>query len=255
MNLKRPELKEEIEQAAAIISASRHLVALTGAGCSTESGIPDFRSSGGLWKKYDPAIYADYAYFLKDPSKHWELNLDLMPLLENAKPNNAHLALVELEKAGLLKALITQNIDNLHQKAGCHTIIELHGNYREASCLNCRQCYDLDEIRNLPLRPFPHCPRCQGIIKPKVVLFGEALDSNVLARAKNEVEKADVLLIIGTALEIFPAALLPQIAKQHGARLIIVNPERTKARGRSDIFLRGKAGEILPKILSHIKGK
>lgn len=250
MFLRKKDNAEELVRTAGLISQSNHLVALTGAGCSTESGIPDFRSPGGLWKKYDPAVYADYSYFLKDPSRFWEMSVELLPLLENALPNAAHLALAKLEKGNILKTIITQNIDDLHQKAGSSKVIELHGSYRAAACLTCERDVSLDEMKRLLNKPYPECPYCRGTLKPKVILFGEALDPDILRQATIEAGKADLLLIIGTGLEIYPASFVPSVTKQHGGKLILINNERVSRPHKADIFLQGKAAEILPEILS-----
>ncbi|MHA1796864.1 MAG: NAD-dependent protein deacylase [Candidatus Helarchaeota archaeon] len=249
---------KNILKAVEIIQNSNRIVAFTGAGASTESGIEDFRSEGGLWSKYDPSIYASYQYFLIDPSKFWEMHGELVEILENAKPNPVHFGLVELEKMGKMKAIITQNIDNLHKKAGSGThdnipIYELHGTYTELECLECKKQFKFDEV-NYKDVAYPTC-ECGGYIKPKVVLFGESLPYGVLEGAIESCKDCDCFLMIGSSLVVSPANFLPSIAKETGAKVIFINKDTTTMDFLADIFLQGKAGEIFSKLIELLQKK
>lgn len=240
-------MNKELKLAKELLKNANFVVALTGAGISVESGIPDFRSPGGLWEKYDPYIYASYDYFLKDPSKFWVMSKDVLPLLEKARPNSAHSALAKLEKSGKLKGVITQNIDTLHQKAGSIKVIELHGSYEISSCLNCGKQYHLEDVRRfLELSTVPSCISCGEVIKPNVILFGEPLDSTNLKEAQMLVSNCDLMLILGSSLEIQPAASFPQQAKRSGAKIIQIDVNLPADTYLADIFLEGKAAKVLP---------
>jgi len=244
--------KSLIETAAEIIRNSNNIVVFTGAGSSTESGIADFRSEGGLWSRYDPSIYANYFYFLEDPSKFWEMHNELVDILVKAEPNPIHLGVVELEKRGKVSAIITQNVDALHQKAGSGKyrpvpIFELHGSYIKLECIECKKEFDFDEVETINIK-YPLC-ECGGFIKPKVVLFGEALPSGVLDAAMDAAQNCDCFLMIGSSLLVSPANFLPPIAKQSGAKLIFINRDPTPLDGIADIFLKGSGGEILSEII------
>ncbi|MFX1599969.1 MAG: NAD-dependent deacetylase [Promethearchaeota archaeon] len=251
MNLSK---ERKITQAAQIIKDSNYIVVLSGAGISTESGIDDFRSPGGLWERYDPGIYASYQYFLHDPSLFWKMHKEVEDLVGEADPNQAHLAIAELERMGKVKAVITQNIDMLHQKAGSGQygakIYQLHGEYGKLHCVKCNKEFRFDEIdtRNVE---FPVC-ECSGYIKPKVVLFGESLPYGVLDGAMAECTNADCLIVVGSSLLISPANFIPSIAKQYGAQLIFINRENTIMDELADVFLKGNAGEIFTELLKII---
>jgi NAD-dependent deacetylase len=221
-------------------------VALTGAGISAESGIPTFRSKGGLWEKYDPAVYASIEVFRQDPSKYWSIRGEFIRNYDAYQPNPGHLALAELERMGLLRHVITQNIDGLHRKAGSHNVIELHGSLREIFCVDCRKEYRAPHIpEGMP----PRC-ECGGVLKPNTVLFGESLPPDALETAWGESQACRVMLVIGTSAVVHPAASLPHVAKQHGAVVVEINLER--AFSEADCFLGGKAGEVLPMIVSQV---
>ncbi|MDD5748577.1 MAG: NAD-dependent deacylase [Actinomycetota bacterium] len=241
---------EDIENVARMIKEAGMVVALTGAGISTESGIPDFRSPGGLWTKYDPSIYATYESFVNDPSKFWELAAELNPMIENTQPNPAHYALSELEMLGKCKAVITQNIDNLHQRAGSTDVLELHGTYRTGTCLSCRTEHSFEEMREKGLKgEIPSCNLCGGVIKPDVILFGEPLRADVLHRSIELASACDLMLAVGCGLEVYPAASLPGYVKRSGGKLVFVNVTRTAFDDMADVVLVGKAGEVLPEIV------
>ncbi len=220
---------EELNEAIDEILRSKYLVALTGAGVSTDSGIPDFRSrSEGLWYRFDAMEIFSLSKFLSDPVPFYEFAREfIFPMLE-AKPNITHIMLAELEKKGYLKALITQNIDLLHEKAGSKKIYELHGNFLHSTCVNCGKKYTLEEVRNkMKEEEIPRCDDCGGIIKPDIVFFEEELPYRVLQSAYFEVERCDLLLVIGTSLQVYPAAELPLMARRNNAKLILVNREPT----------------------------
>ena len=239
-----------------MIVASRKAVALTGAGISTESGIPDFRTKGnGLWEKYDPAIYANYNVFKQDPSPYWQMAKETRRKVLEAKPNPAHLVLAELEKMGKLKCVITQNIDYLHQRAGNTNVIELHGTAKTATCMQCAKKYDFAAVfTKLDAGEIPPLCDCGGVLKSDTILFGEPLPVEVLSGARRLVEEADLMLVVGSYLEVFPANSLPQImAEREGTHLILVNLTNTPFDYLWDVAIYGRAGEILPKIVSHVR--
>lgn len=246
-------MDSNIIKAAEIIKKSKHMIALTGAGISVESGIPDFRSAGGLWDKYDPAIYASIYSFHNMPEKVWEMIFDMIEITENAKPNNAHLALAELEKMKLLKAVITQNIDNLHQEAGSKNVIEYHGNAKHLVCINCSASYSSSEFE-ISRRRVPHCDSCGKVLKPSVIFFGENIPERALTESQRHAETADVVLVAGTSAIVYPAAGIPRIAKNLGAVIIEFNLEETELTGDyTDIFIYGSAGKTLPELVKLLK--
>ena len=253
-------------QAVYEILSQGNVVALTGAGISEESGVPTFRGEGGIWNKYNPTVYANPVglifTFITRPHRVSNFITEIYETLLNAEPNAAHVALAELERMGILSAVITQNIDNLHQKAGSTNVIELHGNMLRFRCTKCGKRYVLNEqeIESLLrlLRSssrlaliktlFPKC-NCGGRKRPDVVLFGESLPTDEIERAYTEISKCDALLIIGTSGVVYPAASLPYYAKQRDAKIIEINPEGTPFSTISDYVLLGKAGDLLPEIV------
>lgn len=250
MNRLQLDLEESIKDVAKLMRDRRssHCIALTGAGISAESGIPTFRSRDGLWEKYDPAVYASIDVFKKDPSKYWTIRGDFIRDYNNYRPNNAHLALAELETMGIVKNIITQNIDGLHKKAGSKNVIEIHGSLREIYCLNCRRLYTAPDV---PEGTPPYCENCGGILKPNTVLFGEQLPPYALMNAQRESVMCGTMLVIGTSANVYPAAALPDLARQNGGAIIEINIER--AFPYVDYFLGEKAGIVLPKIVAEIK--
>ncbi|MDI6812194.1 MAG: NAD-dependent deacylase [Deltaproteobacteria bacterium] len=238
-------------QLAELIRQSRRVVALTGAGISVESGIPDFRSKGGLWERFDPWEYATIQAFEKNPAKVWVMLKEMDEILRHARPNPAHYALAELEARGHLMSVITQNVDNLHQAAGSQNIIEYHGNAHRFVCLTCRghwprAALDFDQT---PLYCY-----CGGLIKPDVVFFGEAIPEAALYKANDLVINCDLLLIIGTSAEVAPANILPEVAKNNGAIIVESNLAHTRlSLYLSDYFLQGPAGRMWPLVLEQLK--
>ena len=250
--------EKKISEAAEIIKESNHIVVFTGAGISTESGIEDFRSEGGLWSRYDPSIYASYYYFLQDPSKFWEMHSELEDIVEKAEPNYAHIAIAELEKMGKVKAIITQNIDMLHQKAGSSSyesipIYELHGSYGVLHCIECGAEFDYKEVDTKNVKyPVHDCSK-KGFIKPKVVLFGESLPTSVLDGAMNTCKECDCFIMVGSSLVISPANFMPSIAKNHGSAIIFINKDNTPMDDLADVLLEGSAGEIFTELMKKVR--
>ncbi len=246
-----------IEKAAEAIKKAKHIIALTGAGISTESGIPDFRSRGGLWEKFDPGEYATIEAFHANPEKVWRMLFEMMDLVRNARPNPGHTALAELEKMKMLSCVITQNIDNLHQEAGSINVVEYHGNVSRLECLRCGQVYgqeDFDVGAVVSSRISPLCKKCAAVLKPTVVLFGETIPCEATASSEEAARKADVVLVIGTSAVVYPAAGIPLIAKQNKAVIIEFNMEETGLTSYgTDIFVKGKTGETLPELVRRIQ--
>ena len=228
------------KKAAQIIKNSKNLVAFTGAGISVESGIPPFRGPTGLWSKYDPKIL-DIDFFISHPDISWKYIKEIFyDYMQNVKPNKAHYFLADLEQNGLLKGVITQNIDNLHQKAGNKNVIEFHGTASRLECIECKSKFPSESIslENLP----PLCPKCQGILKPDFVFFGEPIPAEAFEKSIELMQNADMVLIIGTTGEIMPASELPYIAKENQAKIIEINIEPSNYTNRiTDIFLNDKA--------------
>jgi NAD-dependent deacetylase len=248
--------KQKIQQAAELLLKSKHAIALTGAGISTESGIPDFRSDSGIWKKYNPDIYGDIKSFLQDPSKFWKMAEDIAPNLFNAKPNPGHIAIAELEKMNILKAIITQNIDELHQKAGSVLVYEVHGNINRFTCLGCRASYTKEQVMHKLKKDKknpPVCDVCAAPLKPSVVLFGESLPKFEIYYSQDLAKKADVMLIAGSSLEVAPVCDLPVYTLSAKGKLIIVNDEPTPLDGKAEVVINNKIGTILPLIVEEIK--
>ncbi len=232
---------------AEVFCQSTRIVAFTGAGISAESGVPTYRGSDGMWNVYDPDKYANIDYFYKDPSYYWEFFRDVRyPSLQKAQANAAHYALTSLEEAGLLQAVITQNIDGLHQAAGTQHVLELHGTTRVYTCLGCSRQFSMNQVYELIQAELPpKCPQCQGLIRPGTVMFGEALPMPVLEKAEEMALSTDLFLCIGSSLVVQPAASFPVIAKQNGARLAIINKDPTPLDGMADLVLHENAGQSL----------
>ena len=239
-----------IRQAAEIICNSKMTLALTGAGISVESGIPDFRSAEGLWSKYNPEEYATITAFREDPEKVWMMLREMSELLDQAKPNKAHLGLGDLEKSEFLHHIITQNVDNLHQAGGARNVIEYHGNSSTLSCLRCGNRYTAEEKREEYL---PRC-QCEQILKPDVIFFGEAIPVDVLNRSFLLASSAQALMVVGTSALVSPANTIPATAKQNGARIIEINKERTHLTDSvTDVFIQGAAGKIIEALVAEVK--
>jgi NAD-dependent protein deacetylase/lipoamidase len=239
-----------VEHLASLIVEAQPCVVLTGAGVSTESGIPDFRSRTGIWTKYDPMEYATIDAFRRDPAKVWDFYAKRLGVLADARPNAAHSALAELERRGLVEAVVTQNVDRLHQQAGSRRVLEVHGSIRSASCLLCGNREGFE--RMIELGPVPACAECGAVLKPDVVMFGELLPAGVMEEASELVLAARLLLVVGSSLEVYPVAGLPEDALRAGARLAIVNRGPTPYDRRADLKIDGSAGETLASVVAEL---
>ncbi len=242
-------MNTQYQEVASLLVNRGRCVALTGAGISAESGIPTFRDKGGLWEKYDPMVYASVEVFRQDPSKYWMIRGDFIRNYNKYEPNPGHLALAQLEQMQFLRHIITQNIDGLHKKAGSRNVAEIHGSLREIYCLSCRKEYLAPDI---PDGQPPYC-ECGGVLKPNTVLFGEQLPSVALEMAHQESSACKIMLVVGTSALVQPAAFLPYLAKQNGAVVIEVNPE--KAFPAANIHIEEKAGTALPKIIEALNNR
>ena len=236
------------EKLAAILRRHRRIVALTGAGISVESGIPDFRSPGGLWERFDPMEYAHIRAFRANPAKVWTLLKEMDAVITAARPNPAHLALAALEAQGLLLGVITQNVDNLHQAAGSRRVVEFHGNALRFVCDTCKGQHPRETL------DFDHTPLyclCGGLIRPDVVFFGEAIPAAAQQESEELARDCDLLLVIGTSGEVAPASYLPYTAKDHGATIVENNLEPTRLTYTlTDHFLPGPAGQLWPRVIT-----
>jgi NAD-dependent deacetylase len=248
-------MTDDVEDAAEALAAADHAVSLTGAGVSTASGIPDFRSEGGIWEEFDPAEF-HYSRFRADPAGFWERRLDMHEAVYggDVEPNAAHDALATLEERDHLDAVVTQNIDGLHDQAGSETIIELHGNAERVACEACSRRAPAAPARErvtdgeLP----PLCDHCEGILKPDVVLFGEQLPGQELQRAREHAREADTFLAVGSSLSVQPAASLPRTALRTDATLVVVNLEETPVSDAADYEFRADVTEILPRLVEEL---
>jgi NAD-dependent protein deacetylase/lipoamidase len=248
-------LELDLERAAGLILAARTGVALTGAGISTPSGIPDFRSPGsGLWGRFDPMEVASLSTFRYHPERFFEWVRPLAESVLEAEPNPAHLALAELERVGHLAGVVTQNIDDLHRRAGSQRVLEIHGHLRQSTCVDCFRRYPSGRLLERFARTgeIPRCPVCSAVLKPDVVLFGEQLPFEVVQEAKQLVANSDLILVVGSSLEVTPASVFPVQALNAGARLIIVNWQPTYLDARADVILRDDAASVLPRLAREV---
>lgn len=238
-------------EVARLLAERGNVVALTGAGVSVESGIPSFRGAHGLWEKYAPMEYATIGAFLRNPEKSWRMLAELLALCGGAAPNAAHSGLAELESLGLLRAVITQNVDRLHQAAGSRQVIEYHGNLEELVCISCWKNYATRERwkgNGIP----PLCD-CGEVLKPNIVMFGEPIPWIAQDRAEEEARSCGVLMVIGTSAQVSPACNIPRIAKKAGAAVVEINPEETRLTGTvTDIHISGAASEVVRRLLSSL---
>jgi NAD-dependent deacetylase len=255
-------MEADIEEAACLILSADYVVALTGAGVSVESGIRPFRGPGGIWTERGEPPMDGYRRFLANPKTHWEERMrprresGFGTSISDADPNPGHLALAEMETMGLLKVLITQNIDNLHTAAGSRRVLEIHGNAHKLRCVSCsarfpREGFDLSELP-------PRCPECGGIVKSDTVMFGEPIPPDVLEQCLGESGRSDCMLLIGTSAIVYPAAGLPLMVKRNGGSLIEVNPLPTELSNICDVCVQAPSGEALPMLvlaLRRLKGK
>jgi NAD-dependent deacetylase len=255
-------LESLTDRLAELIISSKRMIVFTGAGVSTESGISDFRSPGGLWEKYDPAefTYQNFLRSAENRKKHWQIYRSGIFIDENIKPNAAHYAIAELERMGKLECVITQNVDNLHQKAGvpAEKVIELHGNMKWVKCLSCGKRTPMDEVVKRMAEESvedPHCKDCQGILKPEGIFFGESLPEKALREATFYSTHCDLFIVIGSTLIVTPAAFMPSYAVESGAKLAIINLSSTPLDRQASILICGKAGEVMSKVLDKMRRK
>jgi NAD-dependent deacetylase len=234
-----------------ILSSSHHTVAFTGAGVSTASGVPDFRSPGGVWSRYKPVSIQEFLASEAARRRYWEYKKDTFAAFARAQPNAAHLALARLETEGQLDGIITQNIDGLHQDAGSRIVLELHGTNRRVECLHCGRTFSALEIQERLLAgcEIPLCDECGGPLKSATVSFGQPLPQEILARAFELATRAEVFLVLGSSLVVYPAAAIPQAAAEAGARLILVNREATPLDSLASVVLRGSVEDIVPTLV------
>jgi NAD-dependent deacetylase len=250
-----------LDRAAELVATSGRVVVFTGAGVSTESGIPDFRSPTGLWARYDPEDFS-FPNFMRSEDarrRYWAVGRELYTAIRAAVPNPAHRAIVALERMGLLDCVITQNVDDLHQRAGSSPakVIELHGNATRVRCLACDRRWPRDEIqaRLVAGEPVPACVACGGIIKPMTVLFGEPMPAATVELAEERSRAAGCFLVAGSSLAVYPAAYMPTYAQEAGARLVVVNLTPTRLDHRADVILAGPAGSILAGLVARIEAR
>jgi len=255
------DMEELIETVAEFIVSSKRIVVFTGAGASTESGIADFRSPGGIWDKYDPEDFYFQKFLANEESreKYWQMSTELYESLKKAKPNPVHLAIAELEKLGKLDCVITQNIDGLHHKAGNsrEKVIELHGTALSVSCLSCKRKYDRDEVQDRIRKgvKVPRCDDCGGLLKPDTISFGQAMPEWETDEAYKRSFGSDFFIVVGSSLVVQPASYMPVNAKQGGAKLVIINRDPTPHDGYADVVINGPAGETMARILEKVREK
>ena len=250
---------EALERLTELVRQSSKIVAFTGAGISTESGIPDFRSPGGVWEKFDPNEFTIQRFVESEESrrKHWLRSSAMYAQILASEPNPAHLALARLEKMGRLRALITQNVDGLHQRAGSDPahIIELHGNTTRVGCLSCEYEVPREEFQPLvsPAGDAPPCPECGGLMKPATISFGQSLKPDSLVRAAEAAQDCDLFLVIGSSLVVYPAAEFPLVARRQGAELAILNLQETPHDPHASVVIQAVAGEVMQSVLRAVE--
>ncbi len=239
-----------MEELARALANSKNAIAFTGAGISADSGVPTFRGPGGLWERYKPEELATPEAFSRNPVLVWRWYRWRQELIYSAGPNPAHYALAELERLGVIKAVVTQNVDGLHQKAGSRRVVELHGNIWHLRCVDCGNEIVVEKpVAEIP----PRCPRCGGLMRPGVVWFGEPLHRASWEEAVALASSADFVLVVGTSGAVYPAALLPTIAKRGGALVAVVDPGKTAFDDIADFKIRGRAAEVLPELARKVK--
>ncbi len=243
-----------IDRLVQLVAGNQPCVVLTGAGVSTESGIPDFRSASGMWAEFDPREYATLGAFRRNPEKVWRFYAPRFAMLTAAAPNPAHLALAELERLGLVRAIVTQNIDLLHERAGSRDVVEVHGSIRTSSCPGCGAVYPLAEVEPLvEAHGAPPCPKCAAILKPDVVFFDELLPEGAMERATELAEEAALLLVVGSSLEVYPVADLPGATLAAGGSVAVINRTPTWVDARAEVVVRESAAETLVAVASSLR--
>jgi len=232
------------------LKSSNNILFFTGAGISAESGIPTFRGKDGIWNKFNPSELANFNAFIKNPNLVWEWYQYRRKIINETNPNPAHYAITEFEKYYSNVSVVTQNVDNLHRRAGNTNVYELHGNIERNFCINCYSPYDENVLNS---KEVPKCKNCGGLIRPDVVWFGENLPTEIFAESENKAKFCDICFVIGTSAVVFPAANIPLLAKNNGAFTVEINIEKTEFSSYADLTILGKTGEILPNILSKVK--
>jgi len=233
-----------------VLQHARSVCVLTGAGVSAESGVPTFRGEDGLWKKFKPEELANFDAFIRNPELVWEWYTYRKQVMKNVQPNPAHRALVEMEQMIPDFTLVTQNVDNLHRRAGSRNVLELHGNIERSYCIDCRTF--VADVELTPERKAPRCDRCGGLVRPDVVWFGELLPVEIFQKASAAADRCELFLSVGTSAVVYPAASLPQVARTRGAYVVEINAEPTEISHRVHESLIGKAGEILPMLVKEL---
>ena len=250
---------DSIETVSEWISEAKRIIVFTGAGVSTESGIPDFRSRGGLWDRYDPEEFYFQRFLASEKSRklYWKMHTELYGLLTRVRPNRAHEACAELDRLEKLECVITQNVDNLHQDAGLaeEKVIEIHGNALQVGCLECDARHTRAEVQGWldAGEEVPLCRKCGGLLKPTTISFGQAMPVEKMQEAEVRMKRCDLFIVIGSSLVVHPAALMPAYAKQSGARLVIVNLTPTPYDDKADLVIYGKAAEVMGEIITRVK--
>ena len=238
-----------IRRAAEDLAAAGNVAALTGAGISVESGIPPFRGKGGLEERFDLMEIAHIDVFMRDPAKVWKILFkEMIEIVDRAKPNDGHKGLAKLEKQNKLKTIITQNVDGLHQAAGNTDVIEFHGSFARQRCMDCNKKY---ETRKVDVSVIPPRCECGGILRPDAILYGEMIPDDAMWRSRQAATDCDLMLVVGTSAVVQPAAMIPVIAKDNGAKIVEINPERTPLTDEiSDYLIMGEAGEVMNRIVA-----
>ena len=245
-------MKELVKRAAEDLASAKNVAALTGAGISIESGIPPFRGKGGLWERFDPMEFAYIDALMRDPVKVWKILFkEMKEPLDRAKPNDGHKGLAKLEAQGKLKTIITQNIDGLHQAAGNTDVIEYHGTFAWQRCMDCHKKY---ETRKVDISEIPPRCECGGILRPDIIFFDEMIPAEAMWRSRQAATDCDLMLVVGTSAVVQPAAMIPVIAKDSGAKIAEINPKRTPLTNKiSDYLIMGGAGEVLNGIVAALE--
>lgn len=252
-------MEKEVETIAEWIAASKRIVVFVGAGMSTESGIPDFRSPGGVWDRYNPEDFQFHRFLTDERSRenYWKMATEMYDSMKDASPNAGHLAIAELEKLGRLDCLITQNIDGLHFKAGnsSERVLELHGTAMAVACLSCGTRYEREPVqaRIESGEKAPRCEACGGLLKPATISFGQAMPEKETAEAYRRSEASDLFMVVGSSLVVHPAASMPVVAKRAGAKLVIVNRDETALDNLADLVVHGEAGKVMEAILAAVR--
>ncbi len=250
-----------VNQLAVMIFDSNKIMVFTGAGISTESGIPDFRSPGGIWTKYDPNLFTLQHFLHNEESRrlHWKVLSDDEFMPRDAEPNPAHYAIAELAEMGKLDCVVTQNVDFLHEDGGSYpgTVFHLHGTMGRAKCIKCAQLYPMDEVRQWIENgvDIPECPQCNGLLKPDAVFFGEALPEYEINESQRRAQSCDLCIVIGSSLVVYPAALIPRYAVQSGAKLAIINHDCTELDMHADVCIHESAGKTMSKAVELVRSK